>query len=83
MAEATTHVRVKVSTLARLKREAEKQLQLILNGEVFPLDVELTDDPINPLCNGLSLDALINIVLDRIDSHRRRAKKQRTLRKEK
>jgi hypothetical protein len=64
-----TSVRVRRETLARLRSEIAKQTDQYVHGR--PALVDLED-------RGVSLDTMINALLDQVDAHRKRAKKQST-----
>lgn len=68
-------VRILESTHERLNQAIEEILSLAERG--------LIDDPgtrpeqINPLAKGFSLDQMINLLLDRRDAHKARARKSK------
>lgn len=68
-------VRVKVETLERLQREAARIVAAVENGTRD--DPGINPEQINPACNGLSLDALINLLLDKPAATLRRRREQR------
>jgi hypothetical protein len=73
----TTHIRVKKATLARLRQLAEGIAARVESNHPHPLPVDA--EPINPAGCGVSMDALLNFLLDRLDDQRsgRKARKER------
>lgn len=70
-----THIKIRARTRARLLATAARIVDLVEQGRVPDPGVDL--DVKDPRCCGLSLDALINLLLDEREAHTARAKKSR------
>ena len=75
MAEKSVMVRVRESTRARLQAEVARIMRAVEDGRRE--DPGINPEQINPCCPGLSLDALINLMLDQVDAHRERDRRHR------
>jgi hypothetical protein len=75
VAEATTHVRLKKSTLARLRRVSTALIDSIEKG--LRDDLGVNQEAINPRGTGLSMDAVICLLLDEREKHLQRAAESR------
>lgn len=78
--EPYTHIRVRVSTHQRMLAVSRRLVELAEQG-LIELDA-INPDTKNPKATGLSMDALVNLLLDARDGHNRRARKSRAARKE-
>jgi len=70
-----TMIRVSEDTRARLQAVQDEILALIDKGTIP--DPGTNPEQINPNAKALSMDALINLLLDRREQHKERARKAR------
>jgi hypothetical protein len=76
MLERSVMVRVKDSTRDWIRMEAEWIVEAIENGHMKPLP-SYRPDTINPKCSGLSMDAMILLLLEDRQRHRERRKRSK------
>lgn len=74
-----TGIRISHATLERLR--AARDAIVLATEEGRRADVPVASESINPKCNGLSYDQLINLLLDARDAHHERARAQRAKRR--
>jgi len=70
-----TKISVHRATLRRLRSEAAALAAAYARGQNVSVDV--APDTINPECCGVSMDALINALLDEREAHRERGRRYR------
>lgn len=70
-----THVRLLQTTKDRLTEELNRLCDAIEAGHTP--DIGTNADPINPLAKALSMDQLINRLLDERQAHRERSRKSK------
>jgi hypothetical protein len=70
-----THIQVSILTRDRLRAFLARMIEEQERGTRDDLDIH--PEPINPASLGVSMDWLINYLIDAMDSHRRRARESR------
>lgn len=77
-ADPWTHCKIRQRTADRLAALASRIVELVERGIIR--DPGVNSDVRSPTASGMSVDAIINLLLDRRDAHNRRARNARARR---